>query len=341
MNFAPEYSRILTDLFLPRLAALGRVTLAAEQGAGLQRATGDLQKGQPLALGVPGHLVHRGGKVLPVGRRLHKAGQGGQQLVQPVQLQGRAEKAGEHPPRGHPGGNGLVRKAARLQKVLHQVLAAQGQLFVAGGLGLAKVGAAGGQPGLQLLHQGGAARAGQVHLVHEQQHRHPVPGQQLPQGQGVALQALAAADHQNGAVQHLKGALGLGGKIHVAGGVQQRHRQAGHFQQRLLGKDGDAPGPLLGVRVQKGVAVVHAAQAAQGPAAVQKPLGKGGFARIHMGKNADDKSFHKLGLRKRLGGRFKTEAPCRTRRRRRVRWRKRPCSGSRSARSNAPGGPCR
>ena len=279
--------------------------------------------------------------MLPVGGGLHKAGQGGQQLVQPFQLQGRAEEAGEHPPCGHPGGNGIVRKAAGLQKFLHQVLAAQGQLFIAGGLGLAKVGAAGGKAGLQLLHQGGTAGAGQVHLVHEQQHRHPVPGQQLPQSQGVALQALAAADHQNGAIQHLKGALGLGGKIHVAGGVQQRYRKAGHLQQGLLGEDGDAPGPLLGVCVQKGVAVVHAAQAAQGPATVQKPLGKGGFARVHMGKNADDKSFHKLGLRKKVGvggsGQYRvrppagiarcclrTEAPYRTGRHRRARWRKCP-----------------
>ena len=113
-------------------------------------------------------------------------------------------------------------------------------------------------------------RARQVHLVDEQERRHLIPFQQVPQRPGVALYAVSAGDHQHGAVQHLQRPLHFGGKIHMAGGVQQRHPGISQFQHRLLGENGDAPLPLHGVGIQKSVLMVHPAQAADGPGAVQQ-----------------------------------------------------------------------
>ena len=56
----------------------------------------------------------------------------------------------------------------------------------------------------------------------------------------------------------------------MAGGVQQGEGHVLQGEYRLLGEDGDAPLPLLGVGVQKGVGVVHPAQAAQGAAPVEE-----------------------------------------------------------------------
>lgn len=67
-----------------------------------------------------------------------------------------------------------------------------------------------------------------------------VAPQQPPQRFGMALHAVRSADHQHGVIQHLQGALGLGGKIHMAGGVQQGDGGIARRKQRLLGKDGDA-----------------------------------------------------------------------------------------------------
>ena len=62
---------------------------------------------------------------------------------------------------------------------------------------------------------------GQIGLVDEQEGGNAVVVQQLPQGTGMILHSVGGGDHQNGVVQKGQGALGLGGEIHVAGGVQQ------------------------------------------------------------------------------------------------------------------------
>ena len=115
-------------------------------------------------------------------------------------------------------------------------------------------------------------RARQVHLVDEQERRNLIPFQQIPQRPGVALDAVGAGDHQHGAVQHLQRPLHFGGKVYMARGVQQRHTGLPQFQHRLLGKDGNAPLPLHGVGVQKGVLMVHPPQTADGSGPVQQGL---------------------------------------------------------------------
>ena len=108
----------------------------------------------------------------------------------------------------------------------------------------------------------------------------------------MGLDAVGAADDQHGAVQHPEGPLRLGGEVHMAGGVQQRHFRVSYGQQRLLGEDGDAPLPLDGIRIQKGVPVVHPAQLPQCPAAVEQRLGQGCFSGVHMGQDAQDQFLH-------------------------------------------------
>ena len=78
----------------------------------------------------------------------------------------------------------------------------------------------------------------------------------------------------------------------MARGVQQGDGQVPQGELRLLGEDGDAPLPLHLVGVQKGVPVVHPAQAADGPAPVQQSLGEGGFSGVHMSQDAQDQLVH-------------------------------------------------
>ena len=113
-----------------------------------------------------------------------------------------------------------------------------------------------------------------------------VAPQQPPQRFGMALHAVRSADHQHGVIQHLQGALGLGGKIHMAGGVQQGDGGIARRKQRLLGKDGDAARFFQAVGIQKGISVVYPSQLADSTCAVEHGLGEGGLAGVHMGQNA-------------------------------------------------------
>ena len=83
-----------------------------------------------------------------------------------------------------------------------------------------------------------------VHLVDEHDRRHLIAPQQLPERRGMPLHARRAAHDQHGAVEHLQRPLHLGGKIDVAGGIEQRQRAARQGQDGLLGKDRDAAAAL-------------------------------------------------------------------------------------------------
>ena len=74
---------------------------------------------------------------------------------------------------------------------------------------------------MQLFQQLFPVRTGQIHFVQEQEGGDSIPFQQPPEGEGVRLDAIGAADDQHGAVQHRHGALGLGGKINVPRSVHQ------------------------------------------------------------------------------------------------------------------------
>ena len=273
---------------------------AGQHGFYRQRAAGHLQPGQPRAGVVLADLEHPRAKLRPGGRHARQRLQRAQQLVQALQAQRRAKKAGEHlPPRNGLHQRGGARRAGG-QHFLHQRFAAQCQRLGVGRGG--KVYTAVAKTAAQLPQAHGGVGPRQVHLVHKHKRRHAVARQQLPQRLGVGLHAVGAADHQHRVVQHLQGALGLGRKIHMPRRVQQRQLgllgSIGRRQRQhgLLGKNRDAPRTLLRVGVQKGVAVVHPAQLAQRARAVQQPLGQRGLAAVHMGQQAHDQTFHSVPL---------------------------------------------
>ena len=82
----------------------------------------------------------------------------------------------------------------------------------------------------------------------------------------------------------------------MAGGVQQGDLHFGQAEHRLLGKDGDAPLPLHGIGIQKGVLMVHPAQLFQAAAPIQQRLGQGGLACVHVGQQTSTNSFHRVFL---------------------------------------------
>ena len=277
----------------PELAAvvqpqgIGLLT-ARQYGFDRQCAAGDLQPGQPGPGVVLADLEHPGTQLRPDRRHAGQRLQTVQQFVQPVQPQRRAKIAGKYLPPGNGLYQRVVSRCAVGQHFFHQRFTAQGQGFGVRCAG--KIHAAVPEAPPQLPQAQGGIGPRQVHLVDKHKGGHPVAGQQFPQGFGVGLHAVSAADDQHRIVQHLQGPLGLGGKIHVARRVQQgQHRflgvaAGGQRENRLFGKNRNAPGPLLGVGVQKGVPVVHPAQLAQRPCPVQKPFGQGGFAAVHVGQ---------------------------------------------------------
>ncbi len=182
------------------------------------------------------------------------------QLVDAVELQPRAEQAGEDLPGGNHPGDHLVGDRAAFEIGLQRLLPAHGERFVVP-LRRAEVQHAVAQAAAQIGKQRLAAVAGQVHLGHKDHRGHMVVPQQLPKRPGVGLYAVQAADDQNGVVQHLQDPLRLGGEVHVPRRIEQGHRQIPVPHRRLACKDRDAPGALELVIVHGSVAVVHAALA--------------------------------------------------------------------------------
>ena len=207
----------LVGLLLP----VGVALAALQLGLDPERPPGDLQPGEAVVLPIPGDFEHP----RPEGRRVFRptgiALQPLQQGRHALDPQRRAEIAGEDLPPGHQTRHRPGQQRAGLHILRQRALVAEGQLLIQRRGRLREVHAAAVQP-----PQGGQQRlpprAGQVHLVDEQKGRNLVPGQQLPQGAGVPLHAVGAADDQNRVVQHLQRPLHLGAEVHVARGVQQR-----------------------------------------------------------------------------------------------------------------------
>ena len=185
----------------------------------------------------------------------------------------------------------LRRQAARVQHLFHQALVAEGQCLVPFGLLCAEIHESVAQTVGKLAQQRLFARAGQVHFIDEHEGRDMIPPQQTPERLGMALDAVGAADDQHSVVEHLQSALRLGGKVHMAGGVQQGDIRTSRFQQGLLGKDGDATRLFQRVGVEEGIFVIHPAQLADAARAVEHCLGEGGLAGVYMGKDAHHQLF--------------------------------------------------
>ena len=271
----------LQDLLLPLLPFLVVIT---QHFPDFQPAAGDFQPGQPVSLGVPGDFVHPGGEVAAVGKLRGVGVDDVQKLPDALLTKGRTEEAGKELPPGNEAPEIGVGDNPGFQVIFQQGLVAEGGALGNSLFFHAEVHAAGRELGLELRENGLPVGAGQVHFVDEEKHRHLVPLQQPPEGQGVGLDAVGAADEQHRAVKDGHGPLGLGGKVHMARGVHQGHVSGFRLQKGLLGENGNAPGPFQGVGVQKGVSVVHPSQGPPGAGGIEQGLAEGGLPRIHMGQ---------------------------------------------------------
>ena len=99
---------------------------------------------------------------------------------------------------------------------------------------------------------------------------------------------LDLAQHDGDAAGDLGGQAALLGLLgqRRAGGVDQGKMPVIDGKAGLARKHGNAPLPLNLVGVQRGIAMVHPAKAANGPRVVQQLFRQGGFACVHMGQNA-------------------------------------------------------
>ncbi|MNF81973.1 hypothetical protein D3C84_642650 [compost metagenome] len=147
---------------------------------------------------------------------------------------------------------------------------------------------------LDLLHDPQKVGPGAVHLVHVGDARHMVLVGLAPDGLGLRLHPVGAAEHHHRAVEHTQGALDLDGEVDVAGGVDdvdaeflQLLARAGPEGGGGRRGDGDAALLLLDHPVHGRGAVVHLAHLVVDPGVVEDPFGGGGLAGIHVGHYAD------------------------------------------------------
>ena len=106
----------------------------------------------------------------------------------------------------------------------------------------------------------------------------------------MGLDALCGTDHQHRRVHHTECPLRLPREIRMAGSVHQRQVCFVPGQASLLGEDGNTPFLFHLLRIQEGVPVIHPALPAHRPAQEQHGFGKGGFARVHMGRQSHRKA---------------------------------------------------
>jgi len=156
----------------------------------------------------------------------------------------------------------------------------------------------GGGVGAQFLHDGVGGHvevgADAVHLVDVGDAGHAVAVGLAPHGLALGLHALHAVEHGHGAVEHAQRALNLGGKVHVAGGVDDVDGITGPLGADGGGGDGYAALALLGHPVGGGGAVVHLADLVLFARIIKDALGGGGFTSVDVGDDSGVAYFTKV-----------------------------------------------
>lgn len=130
--------------------------------------------------------------------------------------------------------------------------------------------------------------AGAVELVDEDEARQVLAVSMHPHRLRLRLDAAHAAHHDHRAVNDANRAHDLGGKVNVAGRVNQVDAIAAPITGGSGGGDGDAARPLLLHPVQLCGAIVHTAGAVNAPCVIQDRLRRGRLARVYVGVDADD-----------------------------------------------------
>ena len=249
----------LIRLLLPHRVRIERSAAVREQRFGAQPPAGDLHPCQADAALV-GDLEHPRAERIRVLRALGIARERAEQPIDALHAQRGAEQHRKELPREDRIGQLPVGQAAAGEIGLHERFGAHGRAVLYGCRILRKIDAVAVQLRSKPRKNRRLFRSGQIHFVDKQEHGHLKTPQQPPERAGVRLHAVRRADDQHGIVHHLQRALRLRGKVHMAGGVQQRDARAVRLQQRLLGEDGDAARAFDRMGIQKGVAVIHAAE---------------------------------------------------------------------------------
>ena len=255
-----------------------------------QAAAGELHPGQPVSLGVPGDLVDPGREGVSIGIFRSIGVQSCQKRVNALIFQRRTKVHGEQAALGDQLPQIFIGNGPACQEVAH------GRSFPNGFRTAGKIHAALAELLLQLGEQLVTVRPGQVHFIDKEKYGHLVLAQQLPQGSGVGLNSVCAADNQHSAVQRRQHPFRLRGKVHVARGVDQGHRPVGRSEPGLLGENGNAPLPFQLEAVQQRIPMVNPSQHPPGPGGIEQALGKGGLSRIHMGQQSDAQGLSEICL---------------------------------------------
>lgn len=186
----------LIRLFLPYLVERGLLfrTPVGEHVLYAQTAAGYFQIGETHPLGIPGNFEDLGPKLLWVDRRSGVPGNSLEKLRHPLQLQRRAKPAGEYLSVSDEGDDIGILQMSMLQILFQNSLVAQGGILPPRFLRNGEVHAAAAEPLLKLPQQGGMVGPCQIHLVDKQKGGNMIPGEQLPQGEGMPLHSIGAAD---------------------------------------------------------------------------------------------------------------------------------------------------
>jgi hypothetical protein len=142
----------------------------------------------------------------------------------------------------------------------------------------------------QLLGHAGRVGAGAVALVDEGDARHAVAPHLPVDGDRLALHAGHRAQHQDGAIEHLEGALHLDGEVDVPRGVDDVDLMVEPLGVRRRALDRDPALALQLHRVHGGadaVLALHLVNGPDAPGVEEDPFGQRGLARIDVGADAD------------------------------------------------------
>jgi hypothetical protein len=137
------------------------------------------------------------------------------------------------------------------------------------------------------LHRMEEIRADAVHLVNETDARDVVFIGLPPHRLRLRLHSGDGVEHRHRAIQHAQAALHLGGKIHVAGRIDDVDLDVLPLASGGGRGNGDAPLLLLLHPIHDGGALMDLAQLVRAPGVIKDSLGRSGLTCIDMSRDAD------------------------------------------------------
>ena len=172
----------------------------SQRGAHLDLSAGDFHPGQAISLRIMRNFIGLCRKFLGIRLDWGVNVQNFQKLLHALQLQRGTEAAGKQLPLFNQAPEVSLRDHAGFQIGFQQRLIAQGGVFRYFLKILPKIHTSRGQLPVKRFQKLPFFHRGQVHFVDEEEGGHLIPFQQPPQGQGVSLHSVGAADDQDRAV---------------------------------------------------------------------------------------------------------------------------------------------